>query len=150
GEAFARRCARWPGRNCRRCRSRSRNCGGSKPSSRSFWSIVRRTRVKRIARSCGKSGHARRPVSEGEDPMKRLCWCIAMAVATCAALTYLGVSRATPLPAHEQDEVALRGMQAQFASAWSKSDAHDIAALFAPDADLIIPSGVVMRGQQEI
>jgi uncharacterized protein (TIGR02246 family) len=48
------------------------------------------------------------------------------------------------------EEAALRQIQAQFASAWAKSDAHSMAALFASDADLIIPSGVVMRGQPEI
>lgn len=48
------------------------------------------------------------------------------------------------------DEDALRQVQTRFAEAWGKSDAASIAALFAPDADLIIPTGLVMRGGGEI
>jgi uncharacterized protein (TIGR02246 family) len=71
-------------------------------------------------------------------------------MAMCGALACLGISRTTPQAGNPQDEASLRELQAQFASAWGKSDAHEIAALFAPDADLIIPTGLVMRGRPEI
>lgn len=47
-------------------------------------------------------------------------------------------------------EAALRQIQSQFAAAWNRADASAISALFAPDGDLIIPTGLVLRGRSEI
>lgn len=74
---------------------------------------------------------------------------LAAAFLAIALLAHAAFSVASPQTPNA-DEAALRQIQTQFAAAWAKSDAHSMAALFEPDADLIIPTGVVMRGQPEI
>jgi uncharacterized protein (TIGR02246 family) len=80
--------------------------------------------------------------------MKR-CLLLAALLMVVFVLLHAAISAGTP-QANSPEEDALRQIQTQFASAWAKSDAHSMAALFASDADLIIPTGVVMRGQTEI
>ena len=71
-----------------------------------------------------------------------------MASVAAITLAYAWISPAKLQTSVE--EAALRATQAQFADAWAKANARAIAALFAPDADLVIPTGLVMRGQPEI
>jgi uncharacterized protein (TIGR02246 family) len=71
-------------------------------------------------------------------------------VTMVAATTLACVVVLSGRPQAAAEEAALRATQAQFAAAWAKADAHAVAALFGPDADLIIPTGLVMRGQLEI
>jgi len=58
----------------------------------------------------------------------------------CAAL--LGTA-----PAHADDASAL---VASFMQAWNAADAKGLGALFAPDADLITPTGIHSRGRAAI
>jgi len=80
--------------------------------------------------------------------MKR---CLLVAAFLIVAFSLVGAAiSAAGLQTKSPEEAALRLIQAQFAASWAKSDAHSMAALFTTDADLIIPTGVVMRGQAEI
>jgi len=38
----------------------------------------------------------------------------------------------------------------QFSSAWQNADAHAIAALFTPDATLVVPDGLLLEGRPAI
>jgi len=80
--------------------------------------------------------------------MKR-CLLAAVMVMALFLLVYAALSVAGPQGA-SAEESALRQVAAQFESAWARSDAHAMADLFAADGDLIIPTGLVMRGQAEI
>jgi len=75
-----------------------------------------------------------------------------LAIAALLGISLLALRTLHRAPAETQDadDPALRQMQTQFTAAWAKSDARSIAALFAADADFIIPTGLVMRGQAEI
>src|SRR5438270_56 len=48
------------------------------------------------------------------------------------------------------DETALKARAGEFAAAWDKDDAHGMAAVFAPDGDIINPFGRVAKGQAEV
>jgi uncharacterized protein (TIGR02246 family) len=57
------------------------------------------------------------------------------------------------MPALAQPSDARLGAEAilaRFTQAWSAADGHALAALFAPDADLITPYGDLARGRDEI
>jgi len=47
-------------------------------------------------------------------------------------------------------ETASAALLADFMHGWNNSDAHLLAELFATDADLITPDGIVSRGRSEI
>ena len=55
-----------------------------------------------------------------------------------------------PACAQAGDEAAIRDLIPQFTAAWAHADANGIAALFAPDGDLIIPTGNVFSGRETI
>jgi uncharacterized protein (TIGR02246 family) len=48
------------------------------------------------------------------------------------------------------DEKALKARADEFLAAWDKDDAKGLAAIFAPDGDLINPFGRVARGRAEV
>jgi uncharacterized protein (TIGR02246 family) len=50
----------------------------------------------------------------------------------------------------DQDEAAIRQLIPSFTEAWARADAQAIAWLFAPDGDLIIPTGNVVSGRATI
>jgi uncharacterized protein (TIGR02246 family) len=52
--------------------------------------------------------------------------------------------------AQPADEAALKARADEFVAAWDKDDGHGLAAIFAPDGDLINPSGRVAKGRAEI
>ena len=65
--------------------------------------------------------------------MKPLVLCAALLVAT---------------PALADDGAS--ALVASFMQDWSKADAKALAALFAPDADLVTPDGIVVKGRDRI
>jgi len=70
-------------------------------------------------------------------------------IALSAALAILTV---TPFVRADQaaDEKALKARADEFVAAWDKDDAKGLAAIFAPDGDLINPFGRVVRGRAEV
>jgi uncharacterized protein (TIGR02246 family) len=55
-----------------------------------------------------------------------------------------------PLMAVESGEAAIRASEEAFAAAWAAHDAKAMAAFWAPDGDLINPSGRLAKGRAEI
>jgi uncharacterized protein (TIGR02246 family) len=66
-----------------------------------------------------------------------------------AAILTLGL---TPLAYADPaaDEAALKARASEFAAAWDKDDAHGMAAVFAPEGDIINPFGRVAKGRAEV
>jgi uncharacterized protein (TIGR02246 family) len=66
-----------------------------------------------------------------------------------AALAILTV---TPLVRADKaaDEKALKARADEFVAAWDKGDAKGLAAIFAPEGDLINPFGRVAKGRAEV
>jgi len=48
------------------------------------------------------------------------------------------------------DEVQVRNLIPAFTDAWARSDAQGLAWLFAPDGDLMIPTGNIFSGRDSI
>lgn len=67
-----------------------------------------------------------------------------------AVLMLLGLSSLVWAQAPDQDEAQIRKLIPSFTDAWARSDAQGIAWLFAPDGDLVIPTGSVFSGRQAI
>jgi uncharacterized protein (TIGR02246 family) len=63
----------------------------------------------------------------------------------CAAM-----SMASAAPVIRGPDQAGKQLLADFVHAWTVADARSLARLFAADADLVTPDGVVARGRQEI
>lgn len=57
---------------------------------------------------------------------------------------------AAPFAEGKSLEASLQGLLGEFTSAWDKSDAPAIAALFERSGDLVIPDGLVVEGQDAI
>lgn len=64
-------------------------------------------------------------------------------------LTVVGLLFSSRVAA-ESVESDLQNLLKQFVGAWDKSDAHSIAALFEDNADLVIPSGLLVEGHDVI
>ncbi len=64
----------------------------------------------------------------------------------------LAVLTVTPLVRADKaaDEKALKARADEFVAAWDKDDAKGLAAIFAPDGDLINPFGRVAQGRAEV
>ncbi|HVO82562.1 MAG TPA: SgcJ/EcaC family oxidoreductase [Terriglobales bacterium] len=63
----------------------------------------------------------------------------------CIALVIGVVQAQTP-----GDEAQVRQLIPEFVSAWARADGPGLASFFAPDGDLIIPSGQVFSGRETI
>lgn len=50
----------------------------------------------------------------------------------------------------KQDEIQVRNLIPAFTDAWARSDAPGLASLFAPDGDLMIPTGNLFSGREAI
>lgn len=48
------------------------------------------------------------------------------------------------------DDDGVLAVTRRFAEAWQKADAHALAELFAPDATLVVPDGVLVEGRSAI
>lgn len=66
------------------------------------------------------------------------------------AMVLLASSPSAASAGNEEMKVAASGLLDRFAKAWSATDAHALAALFATDADFINPWGVKAEGRWEI
>ncbi len=64
------------------------------------------------------------------------------------SLSVVGLAWAAGGPGDEQD--VLKARSAEFAAAWNKHDAAAMAALWAPDGDVINPFGRVAKGRAEV
>jgi uncharacterized protein (TIGR02246 family) len=53
-------------------------------------------------------------------------------------------------PGAPPDEAALRALPESFVQAWERADARGLSALFAPEADLVIPTGASVSGRPAI
>ncbi|MFI5242194.1 MAG: YybH family protein [Gemmatimonadales bacterium] len=72
-------------------------------------------------------------------------------LAIAMALTLIAFAHTTAAQSTDSSTTAaIRGSIAQFSSAWSRSDAAAIAQLFAEDGDLVIPTGMLMRGREAV
>jgi uncharacterized protein (TIGR02246 family) len=49
-----------------------------------------------------------------------------------------------------KDEAGVRNLIPKFTEAWAQSDARALGELFAPDADLVIPTGQLFSGREAI
>lgn len=67
-----------------------------------------------------------------------------------AALTLGFALLASPVNAHPSGDAAGRAVLAHVEAAWAAGDAGAIAALYAPDGDLVIPSGTRLSGRDAI
>jgi uncharacterized protein (TIGR02246 family) len=61
-----------------------------------------------------------------------------------------GTSCLTLAQASNQDEAEVRNLIPAFTDAWARADAPGLAALFASDGDLVIPTGNVFSGREAI
>jgi uncharacterized protein (TIGR02246 family) len=65
-------------------------------------------------------------------------------------LFVVGVGCLTLAQASNQDETEVRNLIPAFTDAWARADAPGLAALFASDGDLMIPTGNVFSGREAI
>lgn len=62
----------------------------------------------------------------------------------------LGVLVATVQAQTPEDEAQVRKLIPEFAATWERADGPGLASFFAPDGDLIIPTGQVFSGREAI
>lgn len=67
-----------------------------------------------------------------------------------AVLLLFGVGSLVWSRSPDQDEAQIRKLIPAFTDAWARADAQGIAWLFAPDGDLVIPTGNVFSGRETI
>lgn len=63
---------------------------------------------------------------------------------------FLGLISLTWAQTSSQDEAQVRNLIPAFTGAWGRADAQGLAQLFAPDGDLVIPTGNVFSGREMI
>ncbi len=67
-----------------------------------------------------------------------------------AALFVAGAISLTWAQTPQQDEARVRNLIPAFTDAWSRGDGQALASLFAPDGDLMIPTGNIFSGREAI
>jgi uncharacterized protein (TIGR02246 family) len=69
---------------------------------------------------------------------------------TLAIVFLLALTSAGRAQTSETDEAQVRSLIPAFTAAWGRADAQGLAGLFAPDGDLMIPTGNVFSGRAAI
>lgn len=72
------------------------------------------------------------------------------ALALFAVVVLVPFFPATRALAAPRDEASVRDVVAGFATAWNSHDMDSFGKLFAPDADFVNVTGILMKGRQEI
>lgn len=67
-----------------------------------------------------------------------------------AVMLLLGVGSLAWAQTPDQDETQIRKLIPAFTDAWARADGQGIARLFAPDGDLVVPTGNVFSGRETI